>query len=240
MLGTKVSGVERTDKGLEVSFEGDGAPDPQVYDRILVAAGRRANGDMLELGPSGVEVGEDGVIDVDERQRTNVEHIFAIGDVTGGPMLAHKASHEGAVAAEVIAGLDVLNDARTIPAVAYTDPEVAWTGITELEAKQQEREVEVAKLPWQAAGRALALGRAEGFTKLIVDSETRHVLGAGIVGIGAGELIAEAALAIEMGATAEDVALTIHPHPTLSETVTFAAEVAEGTVTDIYAPKRDR
>ena len=240
MLETKVSGIEKTEKGLEVSFEGEGAPEPQTYNLVLVAAGRRANGDRLELEPSGVEVRDDGTIAVDEQRRTNVSHIFAIGDVAGGPMLAHKASHEGAVAAEVIAGEDVAFDRMAIPSVAYTDPEVAWTGLTETEAKEQGVDYEVAKFPWQAEGRALALGRPEGVTKLLVDPGSRRILGAGMVGPNAGELVAEMTLAIEMGANATDVALTVHPHPTLSETVGFAAEVAEGIATDIYAPKRKR
>jgi dihydrolipoamide dehydrogenase len=240
MLGTKVSEVKPTEKGLEVSFEGSDAPQPQVYDRVLVATGRRANGDRLELGESGVEVGEDGVIATDEQMRTNVGHIFAIGDIAGGPMLAHKASYEGKVAAEVIAGQNVASDAAAIPSVAYTDPEVAWTGLTETEAKERGTDVEVGKFPWAASGRALALGRSEGLTKVLVDPESRRILGAGAVGPNAGELIAEATLAIEMGADAEDLGLTIHPHPTLSETMTFAAEVAEGVATDIYAPKRKK
>ncbi len=238
VLGTKVAEVKETDKGLEVSFEGEDAPEPQVYDRILVATGRRANGDLLELGESGVEVGDDGTIAVDSQQRTNVSNIFAIGDVAGAPMLAHKATYEAVIAAEVISGEEVSYDAQSIPSVAYTDPEIAWTGLTETEAKESGRDFEIAKFPWQASGRAIATERAEGLTKLLVDPESRRILGAGIVGVNAGELIAELALAIEMGANATDVGLTVHPHPTLSETVTFAAEVAEGVATDIYAPKR--
>ncbi len=240
MLKTKVSEVKATEKGLEVSFEGDDAPAAQVYDRILVAAGRRANGDRLELGSSGVEVAEDGTIEVDPQQRTNVPHIFAIGDITGGPMLAHKATYEGVVAAEVVAGEDVRFDALSIPSVAYTDPEIAWTGLTETEAKENGIDYEVAKFNWGASARALGIARTDGVTKLLVDPESRRILGAGITGVNAGELIAELVLAIELGANATDVGLTIHPHPTLSETVTFAAEVAEGTVTDIYAPKKRR
>jgi dihydrolipoamide dehydrogenase len=238
MLSTKVAAVEQTEKGLEVSFEGDDAPGPQVYDRVLVAAGRRANGDLLELGESGVEVRDDGVIPTDEQQRTNVPNIFAIGDITDGPMLAHKATYEGKVAAEVIAGQEVAFDARAVPAVAYTDPEVAWTGLTESDAG--ETPYEVGKFPWAASGRALGMARPDGLTKVLVDPDSRRILGAGAVGINAGELIAEATLAIELGADAEDLGLTIHPHPTLSETMTFAAEVAEGVATDIYAPKRKR
>jgi dihydrolipoamide dehydrogenase len=238
MLGTSVSGIEAQKSGLKVSFEGEGAPESERYERVLVAIGRRANGDLLDLEATGVEVSDDGVIAVDSRQRTNVDHIYAIGDIAGEPMLAHKAFYEGKVAAEVIAGEDVVYDARSVPAVAYTDPEVAWTGLTETEARQQGIDFDKASFPWQASGRALALGRPEGLTKVLVDPESRRLLGAGVVGPNAGELIAEAALAIEMGADATDVGLTIHPHPTLSETVTLAAEVAEGIATDIYAPKR--
>ena len=240
MLSTKVTSVEAGDDGIRVSFEGEGAPKPQTYDRVLVAVGRRANGDRLDLGNAGVEVGDDGVIPVDPQRRTNVAHIYAIGDVAGGPMLAHKATHEGKTAAEVIAGHSVEFDPSAIPSVAYTDPEVAWTGLTETDAVANGTEYEKAVFPWQASGRALALGRPEGLTKLLVDPGTRRVLGIGVVGPNAGDLIAEATLAIEMGADSEDVALTIHPHPTLSETVAFAAEAAEGTITDLYLPKRKR
>jgi dihydrolipoamide dehydrogenase len=221
-----------------VAFEGEGALDPQTYDRVLVAVGRRANGDRLELDAAGVRADERGEIPVDEQRRTNVGHIYAIGDLTGEPMLAHKATHEGKVAAEVIAGHDVTFDPRAIPSVAYTDPEIAWTGLTETDAVAAGADYEKAVFPWQASGRALSLGRSEGLTKVLVDPATRRVLGVGIVGPNAGELIAEATLAIEMGAEAEDVGLTIHPHPTLSETLAFAAERAEGTVTELYAPKR--
>ena len=240
LLGIGVSGVEATDDGLQVSFEGEDAPDPRVYDRVLVAVGRRANGDTLDLDAAGVEVDERGEIAVDEQRRTNVPHILAIGDLTGAPMLAHKASHEGVVAAEVISGKNVMFDPRAIPSVAYTDPEVAWTGLTEAEAVDAGTNYEKAVFPWQASGRALSLGRPEGLTKLLVDPESRRVIGAGITGPSAGELIAEATLAIEMGADAEDLGLTIHAHPTLSETVMFSAEMAEGTITDLYAPKRKR
>jgi dihydrolipoamide dehydrogenase len=205
---------------------------------VLVAVGRRANGDKLGLDEAGVEIGDDGVIAVDEKRRTNVAHIYAIGDLTGAPMLAHKGSHEGVIAAEVIAGRDVVFDPRAIPSVAYTDPEVAWTGLTEIEAVNRGTDFAKASFPWAASGRALSIARTEGLTKLLVDPESRRILGAGITGINAGELIAEATLAVEMGADAEDVGLTIHAHPTLSETFMFSAEVAEGTVTDIYAPKR--
>ena len=240
MLSIEVASVSASGDGLEVAFEGDGAPEPRTYDGVLVAVGRRANGDALGLDSAGVEVDERGEIAVDEQRRTNVPHIFAIGDLTGEPMLAHKASHEGVVAAEVIAGKNVAFDPRAIPSVAYTDPEVAWAGLTETEAVSSGTDYEKTVFPWQASGRALSLGRPDGLTKLLVDPESRWVLGAGIVGPNAGELIAEATLAIEMGADAEDVALTIHAHPTLSETVMFSAEIAEGTITDLYAPKRKR
>ena len=240
LLGVKVASVDAKEGELEVSFEGEAAPAPRAFDRILVAVGRQANGDRLELGAAGVTIDERGEIPVDAKRRTNVEHIYAIGDLTGAPMLAHKASHEGVVAAEVIAGHDVDFDARAIPSVAYTDPEIAWTGLTEGDAKADDVPYEKAIFPWQASGRALSLGRPEGLTKLLVDPESRRVLGAGITGPNAGELIAEATLAIEMGADAEDLGLTIHAHPTLSETLMFAAEMAEGTITDLYAPKRKR
>jgi len=210
------------------------------FDATLVAVGRRPNGAGIGADAAGVDVDDRGFIAVDAQLRTNVAHIHAIGDVVGGPMLAHKASHEGVVAAEVIAGHDVSFDPRAIPSVAYTDPEVAWMGLTETEAKEQDIAYEKASFPWAASGRALTIGRAEGLTKLLVDPETHRVLGAGMVGVNAGELVAETVHAIEMGADAEDIGLTIHPHPTLSETVMFAAEVAEGTITDIYAPKRAR
>ena len=236
-LGVRVVGVQPSDDGLHVSFEGRGAPDEQVVDRILVAVGRRANGDRVGADAAGVEVGEGGIIPVDERMRTNVEHIHAIGDLVGDPMLAHKASHQGAVAAEVIAGRPSAFDVRSIPSVAYTDPEIAWTGLTETEAKERGVEHEVAAFGWAASARALTLGRGEGRTKLIVAKGSRRLLGAGVVGVNAGELIAEAVHALEMGADAEDLALTIHPHPTLSETLGFAAETAEGTITDLYLGK---
>jgi dihydrolipoamide dehydrogenase len=236
MPGTAVSGIEAGEEGLVASFEGDNATDPQTFDRVLVAVGRRPNGDRLDAERAGLEVSERGFIAVDERMRTNVGHIFAIGDIVGDPMLAHKATHEGKVAAEVIAGQDVVFDARSIPSVAYTDPEIAWTGLTETDAG--DTPYETAVFPWMASGRAHATGRAEGQTKLLVDPESRRILGAGIVGLNAGELIAELALAIELGANTTDVGLTVHPHPTLSESVGMAAEVAEGVVTDLYAPKR--
>jgi dihydrolipoamide dehydrogenase len=240
MLSTGVDSVKAGDDGLLVSFDGESAPEPQTYDRVLVAVGRRANGDLLDIEEAGVEVNDRGEVPVDSQQRTNVGHIYAIGDLTGAPMLAHKASHEGVVAAEVISGKNVAFEPRAIPSVAYTDPEVAWTGLTEADAVAEGTDYEKASVPWQASGRALSLGRAEGVTKLLVDPASRRVLGAGITGPNAGELIAETTFAIEMGADAEDLGLTIHAHPTLSETVMFAAQMAEGTVTDLYAPKRSR
>jgi dihydrolipoamide dehydrogenase len=237
-LNTKVASAEAQKGGIKVKFEGDDAPKDATFDRVLVAVGRRANGDILDVEAAGVEVDERGVMPVGPDRRTNVSHIYAIGDITGGPMLAHKASHEGVVAAERIAGHDVVFEPRAIPSVAYTDPEVAWCGLTETEAKEQGTKFEKSVFPWQASGRALSLGRAEGLTKLLTEPGTNRILGAGIVGPSAGDLIAEVCLAMEMGADAEDVGLTIHPHPTLSETVMFAAEMAEGTITDLYAPKK--
>ena len=240
MLSTKVAGAEAGDDGIRVEFEGKNAPEAQTYDKVLIAVGRRANGDQLDLDKAGVEVDERGEIAVDAQRRTNVSHIYAIGDIAGGPMLAHKASHEGKIAAEVIAGRNVAFEPLAIPSVAYTDPEVAWTGLTETEAVASDTDYEKSIFPWQASGRALGLGRPEGQTKLLIDPSSRRVIGAGIVGINAGDLAAEATLVIEMGADAEDLGLTIHPHPTLSETLMFAAEKAEGTITDLYAPKRKR
>ena len=238
MVSSKVTGMRATVPGIEVSFEGENAPSVGVYDRVLVAVGRKANGGMLDADKAGVNVDSRGIIAVDKQMRTNVPHIFAIGDLAGGPMLAHKATHEAKVAAEVAAGEKSYFDARTIPSVAYTDPEIAWVGVTELEAKAQGIEYEKAQFPWAASGRALALGRSEGFTKLLFDKQTKRVLGGAIVGPNAGDLIAEIGLAIEMGCDAADISLTIHPHPTLSETVAMAAEAFEGTLTDLYIPKR--
>ena len=238
MTSTKVTGMRATVPGIEVTFEGKDAPSMGVYDRVLVAVGRRANGDKLDADKAGVQVNERGVIEVDKQMRTNVPHIFAIGDLVPGPMLAHKATHEAKVAAEAAAGEKSFFDARTIPSVAYTDPEVAWVGLTETEAKAQGIDYEKSQIPWAASGRALALGRAEGFTKLLWDKQTDRVIGGAIVGPNAGDLIAEIGLAIEMGADAADIGLTIHPHPTLSETVAFAAEAYEGTITDLYMPKK--
>ncbi|MFN8121589.1 MAG: dihydrolipoyl dehydrogenase [Thermoleophilia bacterium] len=239
-LGAKVTAVQARKDGLRVTMEGPDGTSTVTADRILVAVGRRANGGALGLDAAGVTVDERGVIPVDAQQRTNVPHVFAIGDVTGNPMLAHRATHQGKVAAETIAGHAAAFDPRSIPSVAYTDPEVAWTGLTETEAKANGVEYELAVVPWAASGRALTMGRAEGRTKLLVEPGSRRILGAGIVGIGAGDLIAEAVHAIEMGSDAEDVSLSIHPHPTLSETVAFAAEAAEGTITDMYLGRRRR
>ena len=238
MLKAKVTGMRATVPGIEVSFEGKDAPSVGVYDRVLVAIGRRANGDKLDAGKAGVNVDERGIIAVNKQMRTNVPHIFAIGDLAGGPMLAHKATHEAKVAAEAAHGEKSYFDARTIPSVAYTDPEVAWVGLTETEAKENGIAYEKAQFPWAASGRALSLGRAEGFTKLLFDPRTERVLGGAIVGPNAGDLIAEIGLAIEMGADAADISLTIHPHPTLSETIAFAAEAFEGTLTDLYMPRK--
>ncbi len=240
LLKTKVTGMRATVPGIEVSFEGEKAPSIGVYDRVLVAIGRRANGDRLDAGKAGIEVDERGIIAVDKQMRTNVPHIFAIGDLAGGPMLAHKATHEAKVAAEAAHGEKSFFDARTIPSVAYTDPEIAWVGLTETEARAEGIDYEKAQFPWAASGRALSLGRPEGFTKLLFDPQTGRVIGGAIVGPHAGDLVAEIGLAIEMGADAADISLTIHPHPTLSETVAFSAEAFEGTLTDLYLPKKKR
>ena len=237
-LSTKVTAIESQTDGLKVKLEGKGAPPNDVFDRILIAVGRRPNGANIGAHNAGVKVDEAGFIPVDSQQRTNVSHIFAIGDIVGQPMLAHKATHEGKVAAEVCSGLKSMFVANTIPSVAYTDPEVAWTGITESEAKAQGVEFKKGVFPWAASGRALGIGREEGLTKLLFDKETGRVIGAGIVGPHAGDLIAEATVGIEMGADAEDLGLTIHPHPTLSETINFASEIVEGTITDLYIPKK--
>ncbi len=236
LLDTKVESVQAADDGLRVKLS---SGDTETFDQILVAVGRKPNGGALDAEAAGVQVDDVGFIRVDAQLRTNVGHIYAIGDVVGGPMLAHKASHEGHTAAEVIAGVPGASfDPRSIPSVAYTDPEVAWTGLTETEAKAVGIEYEKAVFPWAASGRALSLARSEGMTKLLFEPDSHRLLGAGIVGVGAGELIAEAVHAIEMGSDAEDIALTIHPHPTLSETVGFAAEIAAGTITDILPPRK--
>ena len=237
-LGTRVTGVTATAGALEVGFEGKSAPAQTRFDRVLVAVGRRPNGALLGAEQAGVVVDARGFIAVDRQMRTNVPHILAIGDVVGNPMLAHKASHEGKIAAEVAAGHKAAFDARVIPSVAYTDPEVAWVGLTETEAAAQGIDYDKSSFPWAASGRALSLGRSEGLTKLLYDKADGRVIGAGIVGPAAGDLIGEAALAIEMGCDAEDIGLTIHPHPTLSETLAMSAEMHAGTITDLYLPRK--
>jgi dihydrolipoamide dehydrogenase len=238
MTGTKVTGMTAGADGIRVTFEGKKAPEPQVYGLVLVAVGRQPNGNSIAAEKSGVRADERGFIAVDKQMRTNVAHIFAIGDIVGQPMLAHKATHEGKVAAEVASGKKRAFDARVIPSVAYTDPEVAWAGLTESEAKAQGIEYGKGSFPWAASGRSLSLNRDEGLTKILFDPVSKRVLGAGIVGPNAGDLIAEIALAIEMGCDAEDISLTVHPHPTLSETIAFAAEAFDGTLTDLYIPKK--
>ncbi len=239
MLKTKVTKLEARANGLLATFEGDAAPkEPQLYDMVLMAVGRRPNGKDIAAEKAGVIVTERGFIPADKQQRTNVPHIFAIGDICGDPMLAHKATNEAKVAAEVIAGHKVAFDAMTIPSVAYTDPEIAWMGVTETEAKAKGIPFEKASFPWAASGRALAMGREDGLTKLLWDPTTKRIIGAGIVGVNAGELLAETVLAMEMGADLEDLALTIHAHPTLSETPMFAAEMGLGSITDLYIPKK--
>lgn len=239
LLKTKVTKVEAKKDGLYVTFEGENAPaQPEKFDRILCAVGRRPNGDQIAADKAGVKVDERGFIPTDKQMRTNVPHIFAIGDIAGNPMLAHKAIPEGRVAAEVIAGMKHYFDPKCIPSVAYTDPEVAWVGVTENEAKAKGIKYGKGVFPWAASGRSLSIGRDEGLTKLIIDETTHRVIGAGIVGPNAGELMGEVALAIEMGCDVEDISLTIHPHPTLSETLPMAAEVFEGTITDLYLPKK--
>ena len=237
-LKTKVVEAKATKKGIEVSYEGENIPATTVFDRVLVAVGRSPNGKKIGAEKAGVAVTDRGFIDVDTQMRTNVKHIFAIGDIVGQPMLAHKATHEAKVAAEVVAGQKSHFDARVIPSVAYTDPEVAWVGVTEREAKEKGLKVGVGKFPWAASGRAIGIDRTEGFTKLIFDEETHRVVGGAIIGPHAGDLISEVALAIEMGSEAADIGLTIHPHPTLSESVGMAAEAYEGTITDLYMPKK--
>jgi dihydrolipoyl dehydrogenase len=236
-LKTQVTAIEPTDAGLKVSFEGKNAPESEVFDKVLVAVGRRPNGKLIDAEKAGITVDDRGFITVDKQQRTNISHIFAIGDIVGNPMLAHKASYEGKIAAEVISGHKASFDALTIPSVAYTDPEVAWMGLTENQAKEQGIAYEKGAFPWAACGRALSNGRSEGFTKVLCDKESGRLLGAGIVGTNAGELLAEAVLALEMGADAEDIGLTIHAHPTLSETFAFAAEMITGSITDLYIKK---
>jgi dihydrolipoamide dehydrogenase len=237
-LDTSVKSIESLTEGLKVAFEGKAATESDIFDKVLVAVGRRPNGNLIDADKAGVTVDERGFIPVDKQQRTNVKHIFAIGDVVGNPMLAHKASHEGKIAAEVIAGMATEWQALTIPSVAYTDPEIAWMGLTENDAKTQGIEYEKAAFPWAASGRSLCNGRKEGVTKLLSDKKTGRILGAGIAGTNAGELIAEAVLALEMGANVEDLALTVHAHPTLAETLGFTAELIEGTITDLFIKKR--
>jgi dihydrolipoamide dehydrogenase len=237
-LKTRVTEAKAQKAGIACGFEGASIPETKLFDRVLVAVGRSANGGKLGADKAGVDVSERGFIAVDRQMRTNVPHIFAIGDLVGNPMLAHKASHEGRLAAEVAAGEKKEWVARVIPSVAYTDPEIAWVGVTETEAKAKGLHVGIGKFPWAASGRAIGIGRTEGFTKLVFDEATHRVIGGGIVGVHAGDLISELALAIEMGCEAADIGATIHPHPTLSESVGMAAEVYEGTVTDIYLPKR--
>lgn len=239
MLNTKVTQVEAKKDGIWVSFAGDNAPEkPQRFDNVLVAVGRRPNGKLIGAEQAGVQVDDRGFIAVDKQLRTNIDHIFAIGDIIGNPMLAHKAVPEGRIAAEVIAGKKHFFDPKCIPSVAYTDPEIAWVGVTEAEAKAQGLNYGKGVFPWAASGRSLSIGRDEGLTKLLFDEETHRIIGAGIVGPNAGELISEATLAIEMGCDVEDIALTIHPHPTLSESLMMAAEIFEGTITDLYMPKK--
>lgn len=238
MLSTRVTAIAESAGGIKADFEGSEGSFSGEYGRVLVSIGRRSNSDQIGIENTGVEVGEHGFITIDKQMRTNVPHIFAIGDIAGQPMLAHKASHEGRVAAEVIAGHDSVWDKRCIPAVVFTDPELAWAGLTEEEAQEQGLDCGVGKFPWAASGKAIALNRMEGLTKMIFDNASGRILGCSIVGVGAGDLIAEAALAIEMGAHAEDIAETIHAHPTLSESLGFAAEVFLGTVTDMYVPQK--
>ena len=237
-LNAKVTAINALKKGLKVSFEGKGVPENDTFDRVLLAVGRSPNGLLIDADKAGVTVDERGFIAVDKQQRTNVNHIFAIGDIVGQPMLAHKATHEAKTAAEVISGMKSYFDAKTIPSVAYTDPEIAWMGITEEQAKADGIEYTKGVFPWAASGRSLSIGRNEGLTKVLFDKNSQQIIGAGMVGTNAGELIAEAVLALEMGADIEDIALTVHPHPTLSETFNFAAEMAEGTITDLYIPKK--
>ena len=237
-LKTKVVDAKAQENGIACTFEGESIPDGKLYDRVLVAVGRSANGNKLDADRAGVHVSERGLIPVDAQMRTNVPHIFAIGDLVGQPMLAHKATHEGKLAAEVASGEKKEWIARVIPSVAYTNPEIAWVGVTENEAREKGLKIGVGKFPWAASGRAIGASRTEGFTKLIFDEASHRVIGGGIVGIHAGELISEVALAIEMGCEAADIGHTIHPHPTLGESVGMAAEVYEGTITDLYIPKK--
>ncbi len=240
MLATKVTGMTAVKNGVTVSFEGEGAPASQTFDYVLVSIGRRPNSKIDGLGTTRVKVDAKGFIETDRQRRTAEPTMFAIGDVAGEPMLAHKASHEGRVAIEAIAGHKATFEPAAIPAVVFTDPEIAWAGLTEAEAEKSGRKVEITRFPWPASGRAIAIDRVDGMTKLVIDPDTGRILGMGLVGSGAGELIAEGVLAIEMGATAEDLKLTIHPHPTLSETVMEAAEVFFGQATHVYRPKKQK
>jgi len=239
MLGTRTTGARATAAGIEVDFEGKNAPGgPETYDLVLCAVGRRPNGREIGAEAAGIALDDRGFIPVDAQMRTNVAHVFAIGDIVGEPMLAHKAAHEGHVAAEVAAGRKSGFDARVIPSVAYTDPEVAWVGVTEAQAKAQSMPVGRAVFPWSASGRATANGRTEGFTKLIFEEKTHRIIGGAIVGTHAGDMIGEIALAIEMGADATDIGRTIHPHPTLGETIGLAAELFEGVCTELPPPRK--
>lgn len=241
MLKTKVTKVEAKKDGIHVTFEGENAPEkPVKYDAVLVAVGRKPNGHNIGADKAGVNVDERGFIKVDKQQRTNVSHIYAIGDIVGQPMLAHKAIPEGKIAAEVIAGHKHYFEPKCIPNVAYTDPEVAWVGVTENQAKEQGINYDKGVFPWAANGRSLSMERSEGITKVIFDADTNRIIGGAIIGTNAGDLISEIGLAIEMGCDAEDIALTIHPHPTLSETVHAATEAFEGTITDLYMPKKKK
>lgn len=237
-LKTKVVALSAEKNGLKAEFDGDSKPKSSIYEKVLVAVGRTPNGKIIGAESAGINVDSSGFIAVNKQMQTNVPNIYAIGDITGNPMLAHKATHEGKLAAEIIAGKKASFDARTIPSVAYTDPELAWMGITETQAKLEGIEYEKATFPWAASGRSLAMGRDEGITKLLFSKENKRLIGAAIVGSNAGELIGETVLALEMGADAEDIGLTIHPHPTLSESIFFAAEIAEGSITDLYMPKK--
>ena len=237
-LKTKVVALSAEKNGLKAEFDGDSKPKSSIYEKVLVAVGRTPNGKIIGAESAGINVDSSGFIAVNKQMQTNVPNIYAIGDITGNPMLAHKATHEGKLAAEIIAGKKASFDARTIPSVAYTDPELAWMGVTETQAKSEGIEYEKATFPWAASGRSLAMGRDEGITKLLFSKENKRLIGAAIVGSNAGELIGETVLALEMGADAEDIGLTIHPHPTLSESIFFAAEIAEGSITDLYMPKK--
>lgn len=237
-LNAKVTSITAQKNGLKVSFEGNKVPESDTFDRVLLAVGRSPNGKLIDAEKAGIAVDERGFIAVDKQQKTNVPNIYAIGDIVGQPMLAHKATHEGKTAAEVISGMKSFFDAKTIPSVAYTDPEIAWMGKTEEQAKAENIDYIKGVFPWAASGRSLSIGRNDGLTKVLFEKNSHRIIGAGMTGPNAGELIAEAVLALEMGADIEDIALTVHPHPTLSETFNFAAEVAEGTCTDLYIPKR--